>query len=146
MEVHEIERLIEQYLEGNTSLQEEKELKNYFFSQDVPSHLVQYQALFGYYKIAKNETAKEFKFPQKKRNYKKWFGVAASIVFVSLIAFMYLQKEELKQENLGTFENPEEAFVATHNALQLVANNINSGMENVSYLEEYENTKKTIFK
>lgn len=146
METHKIEQLIAQYLEGNTSLQEERELKKYFSSQEVPSHLVQYQTLFGYYKMAKSETAKKFVVPQKRKKKIKWFGVAASIVFVSLIAYMYVQDNASKQEDLGTFKSPEEAFVATHNALQLVANNINSGMESVSYLEEYENTKKTIFK
>jgi hypothetical protein len=146
MEVQKIEQLIEQFLEGNTTLQEEKMLKDYFTKNEVPSHLSQYQSLFGYYKMTKSEMSKDFEFPVKKQNYTKWFGVAASVAFVTVLTFFYLQNNTPKQENLGTFDSPEEAFVETHKALQLVANNINSGMENVSYLEEYEKTKKTIFK
>lgn len=146
MEVQKIEQLIEQFLEGNTTLYEEKMLKDYFTKNEVPSHLSQYQSLFGYYKMAKSEMSKDFEFPVKKQNYTKWFGVAASVVFVTGLTFFYLQNNTPRQENLGTFDNPEEAFVETHKALQLVANNINSGMENVSYLDEYEKTKKTIFK
>lgn len=146
MEVQKIEQLIEQFLEGNTTLQEEKMLKEYFTQNEVPPHLIGYQSLFGYYEMSKNESSKNFEFPIKKKNYTKWFGVAASILLVTLITFFYLQDSTPKQENLGTFDNPEEALVETHKALQLVANNLNSGMESVSYLDEYEKTKKTIFK
>ncbi len=144
MKTHKIEELIEKYLEGNTSLQEENQLKIYFSSAEIPSHLKEYKAIFGYYKDAKNEVSKEITLPKKKNN-KKWFGIAASIVLVTMIA-TYLYKNTTKNENLDTFESPEEAFVETHKALQLVANNINSGMENVTYLEEYEKTKQIIFK
>ena len=146
MEVQKIEQLIEQFLEGNTTLKEEKMLKEYFTQNEVPSHLSVYEPLFGYYKMTKSEISKDFQFPVKKQNYTKWFGVAASIVFITLITFFYLQDSTPKQENLGTFDSPEEALVETHKALQLVANNLNSGMESVSYLDEYEKTKKTIFK
>lgn len=146
MEVQKIEQLIEQFLEGNTTLQEEKMLKEYFTQNEVPSHLSVYKPLFGYYNISKSEISKDFQFPVKKQNYTKWFGVAASIVLITLITFFYLQDSTPKQENLGTFDSPEEALVETHKALQLVANNLNSGMESVSYLDEYEKTKKTIFK
>lgn len=142
----EIENLIQKYLEGNTSLEEEKVLKEYFTKNEVPSHLNGYKSLFGYYKISKNESSKDFKFPIKKNNYKKWIGVAASVVFVAIVTLMYLQNNPSKPQNLDTFKTPEEALVETHKALQLVANNINSGMKNVAYLEEYENTKKIIFK
>lgn len=146
MNSNRIEKLIEQYLEGNTSLEDEKELKKYFTSAEVPSHLAQFKTLFGYYVTSKKDTTKEFKISQKTKSYKKWIRIAASIIFISMIIFNYLQNNKSKQKNLGTFESPEEAFIATHDALQLVANNINEGLENVSYLKEYENTKKTIFK
>jgi hypothetical protein len=146
MELQKIEKLLEKYLEGTTSLEEEKIIKNFFANDNVPSHLESYKSLFEYYKISKQEMSKEFIIPKKKNNYIKWFGVAASLVFVSIITFMYLQENTTNQENLDTFKTPEEAFVETHKALQLVANNMNSGLENVAYLEEYEKTKEIIFK
>ncbi|CAM3767701.1 hypothetical protein FLGE108171_14235 [Flavobacterium gelidilacus] len=144
MEINKIEELIEKYLEGNTSLQDENILKTYFTAQNIPIHLNQYKDVFGYYNEAKKETSKENILPKKQKS-KRWIGIAASIVLVTMIA-TYLYQNTPKEEDLGTFDTPEEAFVETHKALQLVANNINSGMENVSYLEEYEKTKKVIFK
>ena len=144
MEIDKIEELVEKYLEGNTSLQEEKELKTYFSSDDVPVHLKQYKEVFGFYGEAKKETSKEI-ILSKKPNNKKWIGIAASIVLVTMIA-TYLYQNANKTQSVDTFDSPEEAFVETHKALQMVANNINSGMENATYLQEYEKTKKIIFK
>ncbi|MFT5754455.1 MAG: hypothetical protein ACI924_001689 [Flavobacterium sp.] len=144
MEINKIEELIEKYLEGNTSLQEESVLKTFFLSQNIPSHLNQYKDVFSYYSQAKKEITKEIILPKKQKS-KKWIGIAASIFLVTMIA-TYLYQNTSKKEDLGTFDTPEEAFVETHKALQLVANNINSGMKNASYIDEYEKTKKIIFK
>ena len=144
MEIDKIERLLEKHLEGNTSLQEENELKVYFSSDEIPLHLIKYKDVFGYYVEAKKETSKEFVLP-KKQNNNKWIGIAATIVLVTMIA-TYLYQNTDKKQDLDTFETPEEAFVETHKALQMVSNHINSGMENATYLQEYENTKKIIFK
>lgn len=144
MEQNKIEELIEKYLEGNTNLQEENVLKTYFSSQEIPLHLNQYKAFFGYYNESKKETLKEVFIP-KKQNHKKWMGIAASLA-LGFIIVAYLYQYPTKKEELDTFDSPEEAFVETHKALQMVANNMNYGMENVSYLEEYEKTKKIIFK
>jgi thiamine kinase-like enzyme len=144
MEINKIEELIEKYLEGNTSLQEENVLKTFFLSQNIPSHLNQYKAVFSYYSQSKKETTKEIILPKKHKSI-KWIRIAASVFLVTMIA-SYLYQNTTKKEDLGTFDTPEEAFVETHKALQLVASNINSGMKNASYIEEYEKTKKIIFK
>ena len=148
MEINRIEELIEKYFEGNTSISEERELKVYFLSNEIAPHLLKYKDVFVFYSNSKKEQfSKEIKLPLKSKRNTKWMTVAASFVVISIIAtVVYLQLDTPKQEDLGTFNSPEEAFVETHKALQLVATNINSGMENVSYLEEYENTKKIIFK
>ncbi|WP_338378295.1 hypothetical protein [uncultured Flavobacterium sp.] len=146
MELQKIEELLEKYLEGTTSLEEENILKNFFSNDNVPSHLTDYKMLFGYYKMNKQEMSKTRMIPKKKNNYIKWFAVAASLVFVTMLTFMYLQNNTTNQENIDTFETPEEAFIETHKALQMVSINIDNGMENVSYLEEYEKTRKIIFK
>lgn len=144
MELNKIEELIEKYQEGNTSLLEENQLKTYFSSAEIPLHLKQYKDVFGYYNEAKKETSKVISLPKKKNN-KKWIGFAASVIFVTMIA-TYLYQNLTQKEDLGTFDTPEEAFLETHKALQMVSENINYGMENASYLKEYEKTKKTIFK
>ena len=41
MESHTIEKLVEKYFSGETSIAEEKQLKDYFSSPDVAPHLEQ---------------------------------------------------------------------------------------------------------
>ncbi|WP_259015208.1 HEAT repeat domain-containing protein [Emticicia fluvialis] len=51
----EIEKLLEKYYEGETSLQEEKYIKDFFSKSDVPPHLQHHVAEFGYYQKAAEE-------------------------------------------------------------------------------------------
>ena len=147
MELKLVEQLLKQYFEGTTTIAEEKQLKTYFSSNDVAPHLAKYQALFGYF-----ETQKEIHFDQKlplqprKQNTVKWMGIAASFVVLFGWATFYFSTPEPKQDDLGTYDNPEEAYAATQKALLMVAEQVNVGMESVSHLNEYEKTKKSIFK
>lgn len=147
MELTLIERLIEKYFEGTTTIAEEKLVKAYFSSNDIAPHLVKYQALFGYF-----ETEKRIKFEQnlplqpRKRQAVKWIGIAASFILFFGLATFFFYPSEPKNKELGTYDNPEEALAATHKALLMVSEQVNIGMESVVYLEEYENTTKTIFK
>lgn len=147
MELKLVEQLLEKYFQAETTIAEEKELKAYFSSNDVAPHLAKYQALFGYF-----ETQKETQFEQKlplqprKQNAVKWIGIAASFVVLFGLATFYFYPSEPKHEDLGTYDNPEEAFAATQKALLMVSEQVNIGMESVVYLEEYEKTTKTIFK
>lgn len=51
----EIEKLLEKYYEGETTLQEEKYIKEFFSKGDVPAHLQHHAAEFGYYQHAAKE-------------------------------------------------------------------------------------------
>ncbi|HLO74687.1 MAG TPA: hypothetical protein VK164_12175 [Flavobacterium sp.] len=142
-----VEQLVEKYFQGETTIAEEKQLKAYFSSSDVAPHLVKYQSLFGYF-----ETQKATQFEQKlplqprKQSTVKWIGIAASFVILFGLATFFLYPTEPNKEDLGTFDNPEEAYVETQKALLMVSEQVNFGMESVSHLKEYEKTKKTIFK
>ena len=50
-----IKYLIEQYFEGETSLQEEQQLRTYFQQGEVAEELKEYQPLFQYFATAKQE-------------------------------------------------------------------------------------------
>ena len=147
MELKLVEQLLEKYFQGETTIAEEKQLKAYFSSNDVAPHLAKYQTLFGYFEIQKG-TQFEQKLPlqPRKQSTVKWIGIAASFVVLFGLATFYFYPSEPKKEDLGTYDNPEEAFAATQKALLMVSEQVNIGMESVVYLEEYEKTKKTIFK
>ncbi len=55
----EIEKLLEKYYEGETTLQEEKYIKDFFSKSDIPSHLQHHAAEFGYYQQAAEEQPSE---------------------------------------------------------------------------------------
>jgi hypothetical protein len=50
MELANIEKLVEKYLNAETSLKEEQTLKHYFTNGNVAPHLQEYSYLFNYFK------------------------------------------------------------------------------------------------
>ncbi|NMH26110.1 hypothetical protein [Flavobacterium solisilvae] len=149
MALDRIEILIEKYFEGETSIAEEKELKAYFSSSDVAQHLEQYKPVFGYFSQAKQEQFTAL-IPLKSRRKQKrlaWLSVAASVVVMLGIGFFaYQNTSEPTQENLGVIDDPEIAFRETQKALALISKHVNTGIESVNYLSEYQQSKNKIFK
>lgn len=145
MELKSIEIVINKYLEGTTSIAEEKQLKAYFSSNEVAPHLVQYKPLFSYFENQKEQQfTKDLPLQPRKHSYVKWIGIAATIVvFFGIATFFY---NHSSNEHLGTYSNPEEAFVETQKALEMLSEEVNNGVEGVAVLKEYEKTRKTIFK
>lgn len=82
-----IEELLEKYFEGNTSAAEEKELRVFFSSKEVPAHLEVYRPLFIYFneeieKERESESEKVIPFVKTSnpRRVLYWVsGIAASI-------------------------------------------------------------------
>ena len=146
MELNRIETLLEKYFQGETSVKEEKELKKYFSSSDVAQHLEHYTPLFVYFAEAKEQkSSHKLPLQTKKRNV-MWLSIAASVVvLIGISTFTYFHSPTEK-EDLGTYENPEAAFEATHQALSMLSKNVNVGIESVSYINEFQNSKALIFK
>ena len=145
-----IEQLLENYFEGTTTIYEEKQLKDYFSSDNVAPHLQQYQAMFGYFTQAQKEeySKKILPNPVAKTNKTIWWSVAASLVlmFGIGIAIQNLPQKEKVSGEYGTCDNPEVALQETQKALDLVSEHLNVGIKSVSYINEYENSKRQILK
>ncbi len=148
MALDRIEKLVDKYFEGETSIAEEKELKEYFSSPDVAQHLEQYQAVFGYFSQAKQEQfSATIPLQSKKQTKVVWLSIAASVVvMLSIGYFTYQNVSETNQESLGVIDDPEVAFRETQKALALISKHVNTGIESVSYLNEYQESKNKIFK
>jgi hypothetical protein len=151
MELNRIENIIEKYFQGETTIAEEKELKEYFSSPDVAQHLEQYKPMFGYFsQVKEQKSTQEIPLQSKKRNV-AWLSIAASVVvLLGIGTFMYVSEKNtspvVAQSELGTYDNPEEALAATQKALAMLSNNVNVGIESVQYIQEYEQSKNKIFK
>lgn len=147
MEFNSINKLVEKYFSGETSIAEEKQLKDYFSQPDVAPHLEQYRAMFGYFTQAKQEQfTKTVPLQPRKRNYVAWISVAASVALLFGLFTILNQHPQTQEHDLGTFEDPEVAYRETQKALELVSENVNVGVKGMSYMKEYEKTTKTIFR
>ncbi|KAF2332980.1 hypothetical protein [Flavobacterium ginsenosidimutans] len=152
MELNKIEDILEKYFQGETSIAEENQLKEYFSSSNVAQHLEQYKPMFGYFSQAKEQKSTyEIPLQTKKRNV-AWLSIAASAVVLLGIGTYFFVSEKndttavASQTELGTYDDPEEALKATQKALALLSNNVNVGIESVQYINEYEQSKNKIFK
>jgi len=144
-----IENLINKYFEGETSIAEENELKVYFSSSDVAQHLKQYQPIFGYFSQAKEQQfTQEIPQQTKKQNVVMWLSIAASVVVMLCVGMsMYFETNKTEQfVACNSEDSPELALEQTQKALALVSEHLNTGIESVSYINEYENSKNRIFK
>lgn len=151
MESDKIEILLEKYFQGETTIAEENQLKEYFSSSNVAQHLGQYQPMFGYFSQVKEQKSTQ-KIPlQTKKQNVAWLSIAASAVFLLGIGTFFYMSEKNKasiaaQTELGTYDDPQKALAETQKALALLSNKVNVGIESVHYIKEYEQTKNKIFK
>jgi len=147
MELTKIEALLARYEEGNTSLAEEQILKDYFIKEEIPLHLIEYQSLFTYTVKAKTTSFnKEVPYRKKKLTY-AFTGIAASILIaIGLFIALNNPVEELEQQQLGTIEDPEEAYIKAKETLLMVSGALNFGQEELVYVEEFDRAKNKYIK
>ena len=168
MNTTDIEKLIEKYLEGETSLEEEQKLRNYFLEEEVPKHLVPLKAQFLYYtnaaeeqisssdfeerliksldeeNTAESQDAKTIKLETKRKSL--WYSisaVAATIVIV-LASYFFLYDDEPALQN--TYDNPETAYETTRAALFYVSQKMNLGVKHCSEVSKINESVNKVFK
>jgi hypothetical protein len=128
MELANIEKLLEKYLDAETTLQEETTLRNYFKEGDVAPHLQEYAFMFNYFTITKDETyTKTIKLEprqSKKKNY-KWLSVAASIM---LLLSVFIGKNEYDRYKA------KQTYAQITKGLQLLSENLKKGENAVAQL------------
>jgi hypothetical protein len=137
MELANIEKLVEKYLDATTTLQEEAILKNYFTGGFVAKHLQEYAYLFNYFAIAKEETfTKTISLePNKsKKGNLKWFSVAAS---VAVLFSVFVGKQQY-DKNVQRKE-AHRIYAQVSKGLELLSTNLKKGEQAVANLYRYEN-------
>lgn len=94
-----IDELLNKYFEGETSCEEERELRRYFTEEEIPEHLQMYRPIFAcldkevkeYQSLSKKSENKEMKtrriFPR--RLYYTLGGIAAGLLMLIGIANIY---------------------------------------------------------
>lgn len=137
MELANIEKILEKYLNGETSLQEEATLKTYFSSKNVAPEHEEYIPLFLYFKSSKEDTfTKTIQLNSKKTNW-KWLSVAAS---VALLVSVYFGKQKYDEYVV------KKQYAQVSKALKLLSTNLKKGEAAIANLYVYENTVNKILK
>lgn len=129
MVLNEIEKLIEKYENGETSIKEEQQLRDYFAKDNVPAHLEAYRSMFAYFVKTKSERyTKEVPFSNDKHMVYKLTAVAAALLITFGVWFNQSGPSELEQKQAML------AYTETMQALGMVSNQLNEGKEKLSPL------------
>lgn len=136
MELAKIKIVLERYFEGETSLQEEQQLRDFFQNEDVPEHLAPYKALFKGFTLAQQEkSTREVVLPKPGNGKPVWiWSIAASLVVALGIGSM------LFYQNNGLTQKEQEALAAYQEAKQtmlLLSENLNKGASKMDYLSTF---------
>ena len=166
MELNRIEILIERYWNCVTTVEEERELQEFFNSNEVPDSMAEVAQLFKYYASQQQKKLKDKGFdysvlqqvkntksPKIRKlesNFQNYMRVSAVLVLViggSLIFRLGIWQGEKPPMVLveDTFSTPEEAYAETKRAFELIASKMNAGRtqtEKIKILSEAEDKIK----
>lgn len=167
MRVEEIEKLLAEYYEGNTTEQQESVLRKYFETQEVPEHLRKEQILFLSFSEKRkmetstgledklirmidekeNEEKRFFRRNKTKRNW-KWIGsIAASLLLLFGLGYGISSYRNNVEEPQDTFNDPQEAYKVLQATLIEVSTDLNKGVDQVhDTKQEIKDIRKEIKK
>jgi hypothetical protein len=158
MTTREIEALLARYFEGETTLQEEKQLIELMLGPDVPENLKVHQPIFRYMEQSMREALPEPDFlgkfetiisPEegetkiiplyKSRNYFVFFSsIAAGVLLVIGLLFTFINDYSGKNQTNKNNHNSEIAYLQTQDVLMFVSGNLNNGLRQVKKLESID--------
>ncbi len=145
MDSNAIKNIIEKYFEGESSLEEEKQLRDYFNRSEVKPELKVYKPLFQYFEAEQasglGDTFDEKLLakldvdpaqPKIRKLSAQWAKAAAVIAFI-FASFWLIQKNYTPepQDSWAAYEetDPQKAYEETMKALALVSNKFNKSSQ-----------------
>lgn len=165
MELTNIRELVEKYWNGDTTLEEEKVLRDYLANEEVPADLKKEAALFRYYQAQTRFRKLDDQFEEKitRRiqrkqplqwwtDYRSFIRVAAAVLML-IVAAILLKTEWLDTPSEAdpvavsaedTYEDPQLAYEQTKEALMLVSSLMNEGAQHIEELETFSEAQETV--
>ena len=130
-----IDELLEKYWDGQTNLEEEKEIKSYFKSNpslNNESH---------YFRYLSNQKSVKFENPVVIKKKKKWISIAATVtigVVTAALVFNDANKDPF------AIEDPEKALQATKEALMMISSELKQGQNHTLELTKINKAKEEL--
>lgn len=134
-----IEKLLEKYDNGETTLKEEQQLRTYFSQENVAPHLESYRVMFQYFANTQQETFKREvplhldSYRENKRSYIYQVIAVAAVIVIMFGVFIQFSSNDKKSFDDLTDEQ-QLAFNQTKEAFGLLSSKFNEGASNVSVL------------
>lgn len=153
MKNHEIEKLLNKYFEGETSLEEELLLAE-LLKQSESGEYEAEKSMFEYYRLSRKisspeinaefaETANIKHIPTKRLNKTMLYIIGAAAALIATFGIIYYlsvqndsNRVTVAQEN--TITDPNEAYKQTQLALLMVSENLNKGFDGLNKLSELD--------
>lgn len=134
-----IKTLLEKYWEGDTSLQEEKELKEYFAGQSSQSPLSDY--FTRQLQEGQRASKRSYRHPARIQR-QTWLSIAASIALGVTVALWVLN--DAKNQREYVIEDPQEAYEMTRKALLMISENLNEGAAYSTSIKKINEAKSLV--
>jgi hypothetical protein len=154
MTSREAQKLLKKYWKGESTADEEKQLKAFFRihrRDSLPPDLQQAAELFSFYLKESERTTDDIPLPEieaekqdKTRNWvKPWWKYAAVFILIltGLLSYRFAKQQTPKNAPASqyTSQNTSQVFETTQKALQIAAGNLNKGkaeMQKLAYFSE----------
>ena len=155
MEFKDLEILLEKYFEGNTTLNEELQIKEFFKNNsDLPDNLMETRAMFQFFSKEKQEKT-DMVFPVKEKQksarvrnlYYQVSAIAASIlILISVITYTDNTEEQRVYAYINgkPIMDEQVAIIEAKRALLLVSSNLNEGTESLKHLSSFNKAEKLV--
>jgi len=151
MSSHKIEKLLEKYFAGETSLADERTLREFFRKEDIPAHLLELREQFGLFESeAREELPADFdeklfdKIERQERNRKT--GRRATIYYVSGVAAtililitVFIRFDTFTGNSAYNDRDAEIAFNEASRILYFVSDKFNKGANPLGKVAHYDN-------
>jgi len=164
MELDKIEKLLEQYWNCETTMEEEKQLKAFFKRGDYPDHLKEVALLFGYYREQSDKEIADESFDEmlteklqvsktiviNNKTFYRFLKVAAAISIIFIAGILANKYQTDYGNNItmteDTFTTPEEAYEETKRALHLLSTKMNTGKKHIKKIMVLNQAKEKVDK
>jgi len=151
MTPEEINRLLEKYWAGDTSLDEELALKTFFSGDSVPENLRKYQPIFVWKtKQSLLRAPRIGGFEYKKSAHFQWdsiLKIAASVLLMMTVGIgfytHYEQEKYLDKVFSETYSNPEDALQATKNVIGKISSVLNMAKDKRNEAQKLDSLEQT---
>jgi hypothetical protein len=153
------EELLRKYWNCETSLEEEKELREYFGGNDIPEQWRDTAALFRYLEEAKKKSLSDVAFERHVMNKVQGrkeakigrfvyntmrIAAGLAVVFAATWFIRNEVRETIPQEVVDTYDDPELAFEETKKALLMISKSFGTAEEHARKINMFNEAQEEI--